>query len=242
MINILFIGKNIKYYKKLINELAIRNQNFRLCSFTNSIKEIIHILNSIELDFVLINLPLTDLQKLLQKREIKKLLNKIILLTDKDFYNFNNSINHIIKKTNILDDVISINSILRSHYKINSFRKNRISERLIKEKISNELSILGYNIKHLGSKYLIEVIYILYSAKDYYDNNLERDIYPIVAKKYGKSVNNIKCNIRNSTDNMYYSNKEEVIKKYLDAYYINSPQPKKVIFAILEKLKYNNIV
>mgnify|MGYP006939887146 CR=1 FL=1 len=41
---------------------------------------------------------------------------------------------------------------------------------------------------------------------------------------------------------MYYSNKEEVIKKYLDAYYINSPQPKKVIFAILEKLKYNNIV
>lgn len=115
--------------------------------------------------------------------------------------------------------------------------KHEQSEKYIKEKIVKELKILGYNIEYLGTKYLLETIYILSILKDYNDNNLEKDIYPIVAKKYGKTVHNIKCNIRNATEIMYYDNQEELIIEYLKDYKNSKIGTKIIILAILKKVK-----
>ena len=114
---------------------------------------------------------------------------------------------------------------------------NANEERIIKGKIKKEMKLLGYNMEHIGAKYLVETICIVYSLKKYTNINLLKDIYPIVAKKYGKTVNNIRCNIRNATDIMYFDNEEEVIKKYLENYKNCKFGSKIVIDAILEKIR-----
>lgn len=244
MINVLLLEKDMIYGKQLINKLAAKNKDFRLCGITNNRKEAILILNRIKIDIVLVDLSLNECQKMIKLIDERKYKNVYILILNKNIdINIINdvlkkkAINYIIKSNDISKDIDNISSLFISKETIQLSKKSKIKELKIKEKIYKELKCLGYNLQHFGSKYLCETIYILYVAKDYYDNNLERDIYPIIAKKFGKSVNNIKCNIKNATEIMYYENEEEKIMKYLGNCYFMKPQPKKIILAILKKIQ-----
>ncbi len=116
---------------------------------------------------------------------------------------------------------------------------NRIvKEDIIKDKIKQELTKLNYNFSYKGTTYLIETIYILYLLDIDCDCILEKDIYPIVAQKFECSTNNIKCNITNSTDKMCYDCDEKKLLKYLGDYKFSKPGPKRIVFAILNKIKY----
>lgn len=97
--------------------------------------------------------------------------------------------------------------------------------------IVEELKKLSYNYSYRGTKYLAIAIYLLNKKKK---NNLERDIYPIIANIYGKTAHNIKCNITNATSNMYMDCREEVIEKYFGV--MLKPTPKYVIYEIMKKL------
>lgn len=66
---------------------------------------------------------------------------------------------------------------------------------------------------------------------------LKKDVYPILAKKYKKSINNIKTNIINACDLMYYDCQLDIIEKYFGLVYNEKPTPKYIIATILEKLK-----
>ena len=84
------------------------------------------------------------------------------------------------------------------------------NDAIVIKAIKDELKYLGYNPKYYGTKYLIDVIYILFKSNDeYYDDNLKKTVYPIIAKKYKRSVLNIKCNIINATDIMVYECEEK---------------------------------
>lgn len=83
---------------------------------------------------------------------------------------------------------------------------------------------------------MIETIYLLYISEDYYDDNLEKDIYPIVAEKYGKTAHNIKCNIINATNMMTLECEEEKIMNYLKFNAPYKPGPKTIIFEILNRI------
>lgn len=113
----------------------------------------------------------------------------------------------------------------------------RTQELKIKQKINGELKYLGYNLDYLGSKYIAETIYMLYIVNEYYNFNLETDIYPIIARKIGKSVNNVKCNIKNATEIMYYESEEEKIMRYLENNDKNKPKPKKIMKSVLKRIK-----
>lgn len=248
MINVLLVEEDMIYGKNFINNLARKNKEFRLCGITNNIEETKFILNNIQIDIILINLPPNKCQKMIELLGTKKCENSVILIFNKNNeINIINNIlkkkinNYIVKSNNINKDIDIINSlfILKSTIKLS--QKSKIEETQIKEKISKELKYLGYNIEHLGTKYLCETIYILYISKNYSNYNLERDIYPIIARNNGKSVNNIKCNIKNATDIMYYENEEKKIMEYLKDYNILKPQPKKIILSILKKLNSNFI-
>ena len=78
---------------------------------------------------------------------------------------------------------------------------------------------------------------MLYNWENYYDSNLEKDIYPTIAHKYHKSVNNIKCNIVNSTNAMYFDCEEKRLMGYLNECCTLKPGPKRIIIAILERIK-----
>lgn len=116
--------------------------------------------------------------------------------------------------------------------------KNMINEIVVKNKIKQELKKIAYNFSYKGTSYLVETIYILYRSfhKKPEECNLEDEIYPLVAEKYNTSANNVKCNIRNATDKMFYDCDEEVLKSYFGMYLMLKPGPKLVIRTVLKKL------
>lgn len=113
---------------------------------------------------------------------------------------------------------------------------NKTVEKRIKNKIKVELKKLEFKHSYNGTNYLIETIYILYTLKMYYNFNLEKDIYPIVVKKYGTSSNNIKNNIENAIEKMFYDCDEKILEDYIDDYDFSKPKPKMIIRAVLKRI------
>lgn len=113
-----------------------------------------------------------------------------------------------------------------------------INEIVVKNKIKQELKKIAYNFSYKGTSYLVETIYILYRSfqKKPEECNLEDEIYPLVAEKYNTSANNVKCNIRNATDKMFYDCDEKVLREYLRDYEFSKPGAKRIAFKILERL------
>lgn len=120
---------------------------------------------------------------------------------------------------------------------------NKSKEEIIKDNIKKELKKLNYNFNFLGTKYLIDAIYLLYYLKKRYKFSLEGDIYPIIANKYNETVGTIKSAIIYATDQMFYDCNEEDLINYIyenDVYLKNEkikPGPKKVIQAVLIKIQ-----
>lgn len=110
-------------------------------------------------------------------------------------------------------------------------------EKRIKNKIKVELKKMEFKHSYTGTNYLIETIYILYTLKMYYNFNLEKDIYPIIVKKYGTSSNNIKNNIENAIEKMFYDCDEKILEDYIDDYDFSKPKPKMIIRAVLKRIK-----
>ncbi len=118
-----------------------------------------------------------------------------------------------------------------------------INERLIKEedikkinkKVIWELSNLGYNFKLKGTQYIVETIMYIYKKQniDLLDN-LEENVYKVIAIKNNKSLGNIKTNIIKSTKFVDTYQNKNILYKYfsLDI----KITPKLVISTILNKI------
>lgn len=109
-------------------------------------------------------------------------------------------------------------------------------EKIVKNNIKNELKKLNYNFKSVGTKYMLDAIYLLDSLKMYYKFSLESDVYPAIANKYGDTASAIKGAIYYATDKMFYDCDEEVLKSYFGMYLMLKPGPKLVIRTVLKKL------
>lgn len=107
---------------------------------------------------------------------------------------------------------------------------------LKKSRIINELKKIGYNVNYKGTLYLVNTILELYLNKDIYADNLERTIYPIVAKMFNKTPHNIKCNINNATESMYYNCDANTLKEYFSFFDDRKPTTKTVIYTVLNKI------
>lgn len=107
---------------------------------------------------------------------------------------------------------------------------------LQRAKIANELKKIGYDINYKGTIYLIDAIFQMYLHKENLIDNLQRDIYPIISKKYNKTVHNIKCNITNATELMYYKCDINTLKEYFNFYDDTKPTTKTVIYTVLNKI------
>ncbi len=106
---------------------------------------------------------------------------------------------------------------------------------IIRQKVLNELLLLGYNFKLKGTQYLLESIMYIYTKKEMnLLENLEKNVYKYISEKNNKSLLNIKTSIIKSTNYVYgYQN-----KNVLDEYFSIDIKitPKLVISTILEKL------
>lgn len=104
------------------------------------------------------------------------------------------------------------------------------------EKIKKELKSINYNFKYTGTIYILESIKLIDYLKLSENFKLEKDIYPIIANKFGTDINNIKSSIVYATDKMYYDCDEGKLKDYLNLEWMLKPGPKDVIKAVLKRI------
>lgn len=164
MINTMLIEKNINYGKKLISGLSVKNDKFRLCGIANNKKEILFLMENIEVDIIIIDMPIDECNLIMKLLEEKNKQTSVILMLDKnveinnsyiDFFMNNKKLDYNIKTEDVFSDADKINSIITSKLNIHNETVNkRKNEEEVRDKINKELSYLGYNLKHYGSKYL----------------------------------------------------------------------------------------
>ena len=106
----------------------------------------------------------------------------------------------------------------------------------IDNKIYNELKKNNYNNIYIGTEYLKECIKLDYLQYSKEASNIQRQLYPLVAKKYKTSILNVKNNIIKATNLMYLNCDITKLKKYFNFVYDYKPTPKIVIKTIVNKL------
>lgn len=245
MINVLIVSKSISCCKNLIYNVISQNEELKLVGVANNKKEMNEVVSKINVDIILMNVKQFEINKYINSKVIKENINpySIIFISDENIEK-NKSINKYIYeyanyKADSFEDIIcAINNLLKIKITPKFFDSKKDNfEDIIKGKIKNELKYLGYNFYYKGTKYLIDAIYILYNIKDYYNKILKRDVYPIISEKYNTSINNVKCNIRNATDIMFFDCNEDRLIEYLKEGSLSKIGAKKIILSVLEHIE-----
>lgn len=228
MINVVIVKESKKDVEELINTLYYLNENIKkIYSVCNTV-ELHKLLSTNNINFIIMSFDiyfsLTIKEYINIAENVKNIL--IVNFTTEEIIE---NINNIYKTSNREEMILEISKIINLNCGI-------INENKLKEIISAKLFSIKYSLKYKGTRYLIEAIYIA-KVTGYYDlNKIEKLIYTEVAKIYNTTAHNVKCNIVNATDIMYYSCEEEKLKSFLNIDEIYKPGPKKIISAVLNKI------
>lgn len=95
---------------------------------------------------------------------------------------------------------------------------------------------LNYNSSYIGTKYLEELIFEFYKIKDEYEGSFKNVLYPILSKKYKKSIDTVYGNIKQATNTMILNCEEKRLLEYFhyDSFY--KPKIKEIVFTITNKI------
>ena len=242
MINILVVDDNYNYSKNLINIISQEIPKARIYNFCTDGTEAIDIINIHQefIDIILLDLKLPNYDGMqilnyIEKNNLIKYKDSIIIISGETDLLLKISRNEYIHSfINKLSGFDKIKKEIKELIEIKDFEKNSIEYKVYKE-----LKKLNFNFSYIGTQYLLEAITSLY---DYNVNikepKIEKNIYPIIAKKHKKTVNNIKTNILHTCNLMYYDCEDKTLKQYFEDPYIKKPTPKATIITILNHLKY----
>ena len=174
MVNILIVDNKIDFAMSLIN-LLNKNENIRVCAIAKNANEATKIIKeNNNISAILLNLSIKNVKFLDSLKNNRKYQKSCIVIN-------NNSIYTLIDKCEKKEVILSV---------INEFIYRKMTykrEEKIKNKIFNEISYLGFDITHKGTKYLLESIEYIILNPEKEVSKLERDIYPVLSKKYGES-------------------------------------------------------
>lgn len=242
MINVLVVDDNFYFSKKLINIISTSIPKVRLYNFCTNGKEAIDLIkndiNQIDIILLDLNIPQYNGIKILnyiEKNNLIKYKNSIIIISgeiDMILSLKNNSYLYtIVSKSSGYNKIIE---------ELNSLIHIKEEEKIpIDYKVHKELENLHFNFSYLGTKYIEESILFLYENK-YNDIKLEKKVYPVIAERYNTTINNVKTNIINSCNLMYYDCDFYLINKYFGSVDNEKPTPKFIITMILNKLKFGD--
>lgn len=240
MLNILIVENDAYQLINMTNSLIQSISNIRLCGLVTTGEQALKLLRTKLVDLIILDLKLPDCSGIDILNQISEDNNKyntsvIIVASENKLLS---NLNQYSCVYNCIHKPYSNNQIIEVVNSLTKLKNSEMNKDKIKEKIIFELKKLNYNFSYTGTKYLIDCIYEAYSIGDIYNLNLTKNIYSVIAKKYGKSINNIKCNITQATYAMYYDCEEKVLEKYFPYFYTMKPKVKEIIFAILNIL-YN---
>ena len=204
MIKAIIIADNLQFIKEIVNILINEELNVKIEYIATNKEDALSILKRKNADIVFINLKF--------KLNTKEILNYIRL----------NSINipQVVVSIDKLNDIAKLrnyenigNIFLKTDTPRIMFKKvKRIVDEInnstntsnVKDEVVEKVFNMGYNIKLIGTKYLIESIMFIYESNNIdIMNNLEKNVYKKIADNHNKTIVNIKTNIAKSTRAMY---------------------------------------
>lgn len=238
MINVLIADDNVDYAINLMNYINQKNENIKVCSITKNGEETLKILNlRNDIDVILLDykMPIYNGKQVLEKITNKKRYEDSCIIISGEIESVislrkNKLVHSVIHKTTSMNEIIRrINELLE--YK-ESIKKSKI----LKNKITEELLYLGYDISHKGTQYLIKTIDYIATNSNRDLEKLERDVYPKIAAIYNDSAHNIKCRINSATTVMYCNCEIEKLKKYFHFEIDTKPKVKTIINTIIRRI------
>ena len=241
MVNILFVDDNYNYSKNLINKVMEQNSDVRLFKFLTDGREALQvIMNEFDkIDIILLDLKLPeysgiDILKKIDDEKIFQYKNSIIVLSGEPemIQKIRNSpyVYTFIPKGNGFESALNKNNDL---IKLKNFSKDPIENQIIRE-----LKKINYNFSYIGTQYIYESILILCSSYRHEKIKLEKQVYPLIADKYHTTINTIKTNIVNSTNEMYYDCQRDILNSYFGLCDNEKPTPKEVMSLIVSNIKH----
>lgn len=231
MENILIVEKDVNYCIDLINIIIKNHKELKLVGVATTVDDALNCIKNDCIDIILIN---AEMIKDIDIKYLKKYENSIIILTNSNtkfvckYYTQSYQIINKQEDIGILNQ--KLNDLVLKNRKVYNVKD-------LREIIKDELIHLEYNQTYKGFDYLIETLFLLINLEEYSEDNLSKNIYPIVAKKFDTSPSNVKYNIRNATVTMYFDCPVDKLSNYL-GFNVSSKKPKtKTIICIIE----NNI-
>lgn len=238
MYNLLIVEDDLIQSHFLANSIAKNIPEIRLSGMLTTGKEALSFLADNVIDILILDLKLPDVSGL-----------EILDYLHNQGGDFSPSVIVLTSHMNLLAEIIHHPCVYAYHSKVAGVqcllktlndllleKKQEKSNDVIKNLITKELTILNYNFSYVGTKYLSECIYHSYYKTDRFDINLNKEIYPILSKKYHKTINSIKCNIYQATNAMYYDIEEEALCHYLGYQVNHKPKAKDIIKEVLAKI------
>lgn len=231
MINILIVDKEIKYATKLSNYILYKNPHIRIFTLFNHMNENLDMILNQKIDLIILDYTFLEASDSFLHKLKSKSTTLLVLYPNTNY-------------SPLISSAFLSYPILYT-YKSYSFDKlyNKIfslshhTKQYIRQDIINELTYLGYNLKHLGSNYLLEaIIYIYNSNQDFLLDNLEKNIYSLLATKHKTTISNVKSNILKATNYMYVESDYSILKDYFCFKTDVRPTPKLIICQILNRL------
>ncbi len=238
MINVLIADDNIDYAINLMNYINEKNDNIKVCNIAMNGKETLKILNNKNnIDVILLDykMPFYNGQEVLERILDKEKYEDSFIIISGEIENVitlreNEMIHSIIYKNTKMNDILKkINELLE-------YKESLKDSRILENKITDEILYLGYDISHKGTQYLIKTIEYIAKNPNNELENLEKNIYPKIARRYNESAHNIKCRINNATTVMYYNCEVAKLKEYFHFNIDTKPKIKTVINTIIRKV------
>ncbi len=237
MLNLLVVNNDPVLCKRLVNGMMMYVKNTRICGISYTVKEAIEIVKKQKINVILLDydMPNGVARKFLDFIDENNPDNKIsvVLLISKDENEkliTNKCVSKMIHKSNELAPVV---------YALREISGNNTTfkQSIIKDKIYKELEKLQYNFSYIGTQYMAEAIYELYSKNYIYTGgNLSKNVYPTIAENHNTTVNNVKCNITSATRAMTQRCSKEVMEDYLFCDENETPKVKEIMYKIINRL------
>lgn len=243
MQNLLIIEDNLIQAHLLANSICKEVLNIRLYGIVSTGIEALEIIKEEKVDIIILDLKLPDINGIeildfILNNHLSKYNSSIIVFTGEM-----EMLSEIISNKcvfNYCSKIRGIDLVVKQIKELTKEKQDKYSIDTVNSLIKEELEILKFNFSYIGTKYLCECICECYYKNNIYNINLKKEIYPIISKKYHKTINAIKASISQATSIMYYEVSESDLSNYFGYHIINKPKPKDIIFAILEKIKCKN--
>ena len=219
MFKVIFFNKDFNFIKSTFNNVFSNFYNLQLIGIASTEKELKLLFENSEANMIVIN-----------NKDINNKISEIIgefkvkLILCDDLKNTNNNKYTLYIPTDL--ESIDIKKNLTDFF-------SKIDETIIHKKVYNILKDLHFNFKLTGTKYLLSsIVYSYINKEDCIADNLEKNVYPYVAKQFNVSTSTIKWSIIRSINNIY--SYPEYVSKYTTS--TNKVTSKALIASILNQL------